>query len=140
MKQELVTEMISLLVDEFNCNHQADLESSNKVEIYAREKEQILIKRFISDNMTHKKAGLLYLCGHPGTGKTSTLNLILSEMKYNGHSSDANPMEILLYNAMTFSDVKSFGLQLIEDFSLQLTGESSRLKLSKTKCDDEEIA
>lgn len=99
-----------------------------------------MIKRFISDNMAQKKAGLLYLCGHPGTGKTSTLNLILSEMKHNGHSIGANTMEISLYNAMTFSDVKSFGLQLIEDFSLQLTGESSQLKLSKTKCDDEEIA
>lgn len=53
--------------------------------------------------MTTKKAGLMYLCGHPGTGKTSLLNLVLSEMKNKNKN-----LEIFLYNAMTYNDVKSF--------------------------------
>ena len=77
--------MLSYLIDEFNCNHQADLEDPNgRVEIISRIKEQKAITQFINDNMPNKaqgkagKAALMYLCGHPGTGKTSTLNYVLS--------------------------------------------------------------
>jgi Cdc6-like AAA superfamily ATPase len=102
--------MIGLLVDEFNCNHQADLDTSNQVQVYERDSEQKLIKKFINDNMSKRKAGLLYLCGHPGTGKTSTLNLVLSDLTQNIHTNLLKHTEVQLYNAMTFSDVKSFAI------------------------------
>ena len=52
-KKDLILEMLALLIDEFNCNHQADLEDANgRVEIYSREKEQKVIRTFIHDNMT----------------------------------------------------------------------------------------
>ena len=45
--------MLALLIDEFNCNHQADLEDSqNRVEIFSREKEQKIIRNFIQENMS----------------------------------------------------------------------------------------
>ena len=67
--------MLALLIDEFNCNHQADLEDAmGRVEIFNREKEQKVIRSFIQENMQQKRSALMYLCGHPGTGKTSTLN------------------------------------------------------------------
>ena len=55
--------------------------------------------------MSQKKAGLMYLCGHPGTGKTSLLNLVLSEMR---NKINKQNIEVFLYNAMTYNDVKSF--------------------------------
>jgi Cdc6-like AAA superfamily ATPase len=56
------------------------LDSENRVEIFSRDKEQREIKKFITENIQKKKSALLYLCGHPGTGKTSTLNFVLSDL------------------------------------------------------------
>jgi len=108
--------MLGYLIDEFNCNHQADLEDcSGRVEIISRVKEQKAIKLFITDNMPNKatgkpgKAALMYLCGHPGTGKTSTLNYVLSSFVSGDiKASLMNQLTVHMYNAMTFSDVKSF--------------------------------
>ena len=38
------------------------------------------IASFINKNIKHSLSGLLYMCGHPGTGKTSLLNQILSDV------------------------------------------------------------
>jgi hypothetical protein len=39
-ERTLLLEMLTILIDEFNCNHQADLEDAEgRVEIYSREKE-----------------------------------------------------------------------------------------------------
>lgn len=76
--------MLRAMGEEFNCNHQADLESGKLEKIYNREKEHSEIKTFIENNIKKNKSGLLYLCGHPGTGKTSSLNFVLSEMKKEG--------------------------------------------------------
>lgn len=65
------------------------------------------ITTFIQENNKKAKAALLYLCGHPGTGKTSTLNYVLSNLV----SGEANPLRKLkvdMYNAMSFKDCKSF--------------------------------
>lgn len=69
--------MLRILTDEFNCKHQADLGSKQQV-IYSREEELAQIGNFLKGNMNENKSGLMYLCGHPGTGKTSALNLVLS--------------------------------------------------------------
>lgn len=73
--------MLGRVIDEFNCSHQADIDSETVVEIISREKEMEFISNFITKNMIEEKSRLLYLCGHPGTGKTSTLNLVLSQIK-----------------------------------------------------------
>lgn len=118
-KKDLILEMLSLLIDEFNCNHQADLEdSNNRVEIFSREKEQKVIRNFIQENMSKGKSALIYLCGHPGTGKTSTLNFVLSSFVGGDIKANLlNKLMVQMYNAMTFSDVKSFCFQLLEDLS-----------------------
>jgi broad-specificity NMP kinase len=60
------------------------------------------------------KCGLLYICGHPGTGKTSSLNLILNDYRYEGVYSDRDVI-IYNYNAMRFSELVSFEQRLCED-------------------------
>ena len=80
-KREIYLEMLRLLIDEFNCNHQADLDSDHQVQIFVRDSEQKTILKFIEDNKKKQGAALMYLCGHPGTGKTSSLNLVLSKLK-----------------------------------------------------------
>jgi Cdc6-like AAA superfamily ATPase len=66
----------------------------------------------------------MYLCGHPGTGKTSTLHLVLSNMKTNTNKVNLfNNLDIMLYNAMTFRDVKKFCFKLLADLTMNLTGE-----------------
>jgi Cdc6-like AAA superfamily ATPase len=62
------------------------------------------------------KSALMYLCGHPGTGKTSTLNFVLSGfVSGNIKSNLLNRLTVQMYNAMSFSDVKSFSFQLLDD-------------------------
>jgi broad-specificity NMP kinase len=51
----------------------------------------------------------MYLCGMPGTGKTSALNSVLATLHKD------RPFELLMYNAMTYSDVKNFGITLYKD-------------------------
>jgi predicted NACHT family NTPase len=60
----------------------------------------------------------MYLCGHPGTGKTSSLNSFLANMRKNSELK----FEPLLYNAMTYSDVKSFSLVLHEELHEKFFG------------------
>jgi DNA replication protein DnaC len=72
-KCQIIKDMLKLLTDEFNCNHQADANSGH-VNIYSREKEEEAITQFLVQNIKTKHSGLMYLCGHPGTGKTSLLN------------------------------------------------------------------
>lgn len=102
--------MLSLLIDEFNCSHQADLEDSeNRIDIFTRDKEQKVIKTFIKENMSKSKSALMYLCGHPGTGKTSTLNLVLSSIVSGDIKANLlNKLEVVMYNAMSFKDVRAF--------------------------------
>jgi hypothetical protein len=61
-KQDLILEMVRLVSDEFNCNHQQDLMAA-QAKIYGREAEEEKIVRFLQDNMTSGRSGLMYLCG-----------------------------------------------------------------------------
>ena len=63
---------------------------------------------------------MLYLCGHPGTGKTSTLNLVLSEMKASSYN-----IEVFMYNAMTYENIKIFGKHALDDINARLGGSIS---------------
>ena len=66
-------------------------------------------------NILDKKSGLMYLCGHPGTGKTSCLNIILSKMQKANNDEKLPDFELFMYNAMAFTDVKSFAISLLQD-------------------------
>lgn len=114
-KKELVLEMLSLLIDEFNCSHQADIDDPDaRVEIFSRNMEKKVIRDFINDNMSKGKSALIYLCGHPGTGKTSTLNFVLSSfVSGNIKANLINKLSVSMYNAMSFNDVKSFAVHLL---------------------------
>jgi Cdc6-like AAA superfamily ATPase len=139
-KRELVLEMLSFLIEEFNCNHQADLtDAQGRVQIYERETEMKAINAFIQENMKKAKPALMYLCGHPGTGKTSTLNFVLSNLV--SGSVEANllrKLKVDMYNAMSFKDCKSFCFQLLTDLSPRMTGEDCS-KLRKSDFDDDEL-
>ena len=96
------------------------------MEIYSRDKEKKFIEDFVRRSIQSKKSSLMYLCGHPGTGKTSTLHLVLSKIKQNLNKDplyDNIMNNVMLYNAMTFRDVKKFCIKLLTDLTLQLTGQ-----------------
>ena len=76
--KQRVLDIIKVMIDEFNCNHQADLDSPDLVKIYERDDEHNQIREFLKNGIKTGKSGLMYLCGHPGTGKTSSLNLVLA--------------------------------------------------------------
>jgi cell division control protein 6 len=137
-KQELVLEMLTLLIDEFNCNHQADVNSVEKIEIYERQHERDFIKKFILQNVDNRKSGLLYLCGHPGTGKTSTLNLVLQEIKQDVPKTLLNPVEVFQHNAMTYHDVKTYEFQILKE--LHLRKGTTLEKLNRSELDEEDLS
>lgn len=73
--------------------------------------------------MSKNKAALMYLCGHPGTGKTSTLNYVLSGfMTGDIKAKLLNQLSVSMFNAMSFKDVKTFGFALLEDLSRKFFG------------------
>jgi Cdc6-like AAA superfamily ATPase len=102
--------MLKHLINEFNCNHEAHF--SEKAEdmnvIYNREKEHSAISEFLCQNHAQKKSGLMYLCGHPGTGKTSSLNFVMQDLANSGQYR----FKPVVFNAMTFFDVKGFCVAL----------------------------
>lgn len=42
--------------------------------IVGRDDEGKAIKDFLADNIEDDQSGLLYVCGHPGQGKTTVVN------------------------------------------------------------------
>lgn len=74
-----VLKTLKVLLDEFNCSHEANLDDSGAKlnHIYNREREHAQIETFLAGNISQEKSGLMYLCGHPGTGKTSSLNFVM---------------------------------------------------------------
>lgn len=82
--KDKVVRIIKIMIEEFNCNHQADIDSDKTVTIYNREMEHNKIRKFLENNIRKQESGLMYLCGHPGTGKTSSLNAVLADMRKKG--------------------------------------------------------
>jgi len=128
--------MLKLLNEEFNCHHEANLETGETNKIYNREDEHEQIKKFLVTNMEKGKSGLMYLCGHPGTGKTSSLNYVLSELKQQGNYL----FRPVLFNAMTFTDVMSFMIVLYERLHETFFGEETSRKISRHDHDAESLA
>ena len=92
------------------------------MEIFTRDQEKKFIEDFVKRSILGRKSSLMYLCGHPGTGKTSTLHKVLSTVKANeGKQPIYEDLEIFLYNAMSFKDVKRFCIRLYADVSDRLT-------------------
>ena len=82
--KERVLKMVKIIKKEFNCNHEADLDAQSLPVIYNRELEHEKIDDFLKTTISEGKSGLMYLCGAPGTGKTSSLNACLSKLKHEG--------------------------------------------------------
>jgi Cdc6-like AAA superfamily ATPase len=112
-------DLISLLIEEFNCN-------AETLDIYKRETEKERIINYLDTNYTKGKSGLLYLCGHPGTGKTSSLNaLIKTKFKI-----EYEHLMIFSYNAMSFRELSSFVSKLYEDLSELIKIKASSLQVA----------
>lgn len=76
----------------------------------------------------------MYLCGHPGTGKTSLLNQVLSQVKR-----QHDDIELFLYNAMTYTDVRSFAITVHQDVTERLIGKPCS-RIGRNSIDDEDAA
>ena len=81
----------------------------------------------------------MYLCGHPGTGKTSSLNQILSKLRKAAAKGKANEFQLYMYNAMAFVDVRSFSLSLLQEVTEKKTGVPVQ-RLSRQAYDDEDLS
>lgn len=153
--------MFHLILDAFNCSHQGDLEEDNvererlsrkhdlnydehvkksaahgQVTIYQRDDKQEAIRNFLEGHISRGRSGLMYLCGHPGTGKTSSLNYVLGSML----SEDKHRFKPFLFNAMTCPDVRSFGIKLHEKLHEAYFGELPKRLLTRDMVDDEDVA
>ena len=86
--------------------------------IYTREKEEKQIQDFLKENISKTHSGLMYLCGHPGTGKTSLLNQVIAGLR---EEQSPAKFELFLYNSMTYNDVRSFAITLLCDVNERIT-------------------
>lgn len=134
--KERVLKMVKIIKKEFNCNHEADLDAKSLSVIYNREQEHKKIDEFLKQTISGGKSGLMYLCGHPGTGKTSSLNACLSKLKNEGE----HQFKPLLFNAMAIPDVKCFGIQLYERLYEAYYNEPCKRRIDRQKIDDDDLA
>lgn len=74
--------------------------------VYWRDKEKETIKEYVWVNWEQGKSGLLYVCGHPGTGKTSIVKLIIKE--FEEEKKGDMPLKIFNYNGMAFKNLFEF--------------------------------
>ena len=123
---------IASLINEFNC-------SSNDNQIYRRNYEKDQIKTFIDQKYENSESGLMYVCGHPGTGKTSIIRVILQEIYAKTHTDDEYRTSIMVfnYNGMIFKRLYEFSTQLIKDIRWKLKGKDSKNIESKLKQTDD---
>jgi hypothetical protein len=86
--------------------------------IIGRKAEQDQITAFVNSNIQKGKSGLLYVCGHPGQGKTALVEQVLYR-EYGDFDSAYGGTDprtfVLKYNAMKF-DADTFQKQLLQDF------------------------
>lgn len=127
-------EIISKLINEFNWN-------SKDMNIYRRNMEKEEIVDYIEDNMKNSKSGLMYVCGHPGTGKSSTMRVILKNFDKQ-MANDENlkkTLHIFNYNGMIFKNLYDFSVQFIKDFRMDFLNKKSKNIESQLKSTDDVI-
>jgi len=104
--------------------------------IVGRVQEERAIKTYIERNIKNDESGLLYVCGHPGQGKTAVLNQVLFDYFGDLDSSVGGISEdlyILKYNGMRYSNALQFAQTLSQDLARLIDFEFSKgPKLIKT--------
>ncbi|CDW83055.1 cell division control protein 6 homolog [Stylonychia lemnae] len=83
--------------------------------IIARDQEKKEIEEFLLANIQNKQSGFLYLCGHPGTGKTSLLVQILKDLTFKNLE-----LDYLILNAMSFTDLDCLIEEIRSRYASQL--------------------
>ena len=79
--------------------------------IVGRTDEEQSIRDFIQANIDGDESGLLYVCGHPGQGKTAVINQVLFDYYGDMDSSLGGVNEqifVLKYNAMRYEKPMQF--------------------------------
>jgi Cdc6-like AAA superfamily ATPase len=108
--------------------------SSREHLIVGRNEEEQVIKQFIDDNIKQDVTGLLYVCGHPGQGKTAVVNQVLFDYFGDLDSSFGginDNLFILKYNGMRYATPNHFVESLLADLNI-LTAKSNRRNFIKS--------
>lgn len=123
---------INMLMNEFNC-------SSHDMMIYCREYEKSQIQDYIYENLKENKSGLMYVCGHPGTGKSSIIRVILKELeeKMRADTEFGTSIAIFNYNGMIFKKLYDFSTELIKDIRIKFYNKKSKNLETKLKQTDD---
>lgn len=90
--------------------------SSDPTEVVCRDQERSKILEFIGDHVASKTAGSLYISGKPGTGKTATINRIVSDMRAGtatGFGLDGRCVKVVEANCMTANEPTQIYKQIL---------------------------
>ena len=96
--------------------------------VFGRDRENEQVLSFLDKSIETAESGLIYLCGHPGTGKTSMLNQLLQT--YEG---DPKIM-ILKYNANSYREFPLLLKDLVNQVNQKC--ENSNLKRKRNNSTD----
>ena len=97
--------------------------------IVGRDQEEQAIKTFITESIQSDESGLLYVCGHPGQGKTAVINQVLFDHFGDLDSSlggIADELYILKYNGMRYENSQQFAQTLSQDLARLIDFEFKR--------------
>lgn len=79
-------------------------------------------------NIYEERCGFLYVCGHPGTGKTQLLNEVLEPFVDHDGEEEADQVKVLKMNAMSFLDYEKL-IHHIFDYLVETVTCSKEKKL-----------
>ena len=93
----------------------------------------------MKENLRKRKSGLIYLCGQPGTGKTSSLNQVLATLRKDSGENRIPEFQLFMFNAMTYTDVRNFALSLLQEVTEKKTSMKVQ-RVGRQAYDDEELS
>lgn len=92
--------------------------------IRGREKEIVKIRNFIDEKIENNEPGILYIAGAPGTGKTMSVQFVLSQLKKKIPVINLNCMKAQTSKVVLKSICNSVGL---EKFALKTSSEQAMI-------------
>lgn len=95
--------------------------STASVAVLGREREASTLRNFITESKDRQEGACLYVCGPPGTGKSTICSHILNEHQETSH--------VIMINCMSMHDSGEIFVKLAEELSITHNEETSKRKL-----------
>ncbi|PKA49200.1 hypothetical protein AXF42_Ash010885 [Apostasia shenzhenica] len=85
--------------------------------VVCREEEQRKAIEFCKSCIEQEKAGGLYVCGCPGTGKTLSINKVIENLSSWSHEMGLQPIQVVAINCTSLTNTSEIFIRIAEKFN-----------------------